>query len=241
MTREIIKNLMHSTKTLEQTKTATATRDINTFEVLDYDSYGENYAVIYKKLHIAHEQKLNYSDVCDPFSSDGIYQQPNYTSQYTIDMVHNVNSIFTSIATRNVTYKLAYKIKNPSTGAFVTGSIDLATCSITASGIIQTASGQRIYGVSVQITDEFICYAYEIDTIDVPKTINVNPLDRYDSAVNIEDLNFDANNLEIWTRRGHVVGLININDGAGSTVGYNYSKEYAILDKQQYSVGVVKE
>jgi hypothetical protein len=232
---------MQSTKTLEQTKAATATRDINTFEVLDYDSYGENYAVIYKKIHIVHQQQYNYSDICNPFSSDSIYCQPDYTSQYSINMVHNIVSSFSSIASREVTYKLAYKIKNSVIGTFVTGSIDLATCNITASGIIQTASGQRIYGVSVQITDEFICYAYEIDTIDVPKTINVNPFDQYDSAVSIEDLNFDADNLEIWTRRGHVVGLININDGAGSTVGYNYSKEYGILDKQQYSVGVVKE
>jgi hypothetical protein len=241
MTRELTSNVMSSTKTLTQTKAATATRNINTFEVLDFDSHDESYAVIYKKIHIEHTQVYNYADACDPFVSDSMYCQPDYTSQYTIPMVHHITSGFTSIASRSVTYKLAYKIKNPVTGAFVTGSIDLATCNVSASEITQTASGQRIYGVSIQITDEFICYAFEIDTIDVAKVIDVDPADRYDGPVNVEDLNFDHANAEIWTRRGHVVGLVNINDGVGSIVGYNYSKEYDILNKQQYSVGVVKK
>jgi hypothetical protein len=240
----LITNEETGTRKLEQNIAANTERNQKTFEVLDYDSFGNNYALIYKSVEIVHLQTFKQKIIG---SGNGGYHQPGWG---TLDMVCpltlTATSEETSAASRIVTYKLHCKIVSIVDGKEVITLVkkDLTTCSIVANDSIQTLSGDRIYAPSIQVTDKFITYSYEYDIMQ-SRQPNVNAA-RYDGAINLEDWNYDVLNQLIWQRTKHIVGLININDGSGSDVGHDGTREYATTGEainqvpfpsQQYSVG----
>lgn len=219
---------------------ATASRNINTFEVLDYDIYNSNYALIYKDITIVHNQSQNYTRSTEPYSGN-YYRQYLYSNllseaelpaRYTV--FHNDSDVFTAVGTRTVTYKLHYKI---GTAIF---SVDLATCIVKNDNSVYTMTGERIYGVSIQVSEEVITYAFEKHTANL-SFFGAGIGYPYDSPRNLEDWNVNQLNVPIWIRSKQVVGLISIDDGVESDIGYLKQQEYDILPEEQYAVGIVSE
>jgi hypothetical protein len=238
-------NIVNTYRTGSTQLAASTSRDINTFEVIDYDAFDDNYAVIYKKVHIVHTQVLTGTSTAIPYTGHVTYGQPGAgnSDEMACPLTYEGTDILNSDAIRTVLYKLWYKIKDYTKEqlTYKRGSINLATCTITANNANQSVEGQRIYGTSIQVTDQFICYSYELNSVAISGILDLPNREMYDGPLSLEDWNYDTLKNSIWQRDKQIVGLININDGVGSVVGYNYSKEYDILDKQQYSVGVVEE
>jgi len=245
---DTLSNTFYSHRTGSKTGTATTSRVSTTFEVIDYDSYKDSYAVLYKSITINHTQYWQKNFVATPYESDALYCQPGWNSVALCVLNYTGTDTTTSEATRVIVYKLYYKIKDYlNTGMFVTGSIDLATCTVTANESAQSITGQRVYGASIQISDEFICYAYELDSVLQTGTINLGNLALYDGPVSLENWNKDKAipAQDIWSRDSHVVGLINIKDGKNSTVGYSTSRTIPLTNElkmefapEQYSTGI---
>jgi hypothetical protein len=245
---DILSNTFYSHRIGSKTGTATTSRVSTTFEVIDYDSYKDSYAVLYKSIAINHTQSWQKSFNATPYESDALYCQPGWNLVTLCGLNYIGTDITTSEATRVIVYKLYYKIKDYlNTGMFVTGSIDLATCIITANESAQSVTGQRVYGASIQISDEFVCYTYELDSVLQTGTINLGNLALYDGPVSLENWNKDKAipAQDIWSRDSHVVGLINIKDGKNSTVGYHTNVTVALTDEikekftpEQYATGV---
>jgi hypothetical protein len=216
---------------------ATAQRSLHTFEVLDYDVFNGNYALIYKDIQISHSQSLAIKRECVPYEGD-IYVQFEYSNGVlpaSATELHNESEETVSRGTRTVTWKLHYKING---NIF---SVDLATFNCSNDGVDLTASGQRIYGISMQATEEFIVYSYELQNCIFAPPLGVGTGYIYDSPFNLEDWNTNQLGDTLWERSKQVVGLINIKDGVASDEGYRKHQEYDILSPQQYAVGVVYE
>jgi hypothetical protein len=98
-----------------------------------------------------------------------------------------------------------------------------------------------MYGVSMQATEEFIVYSYELQNCVFVPPLGVGAGYIYDSPVNLEDWNTNQLGDPLWERSKQVVGLINIKDGVASAEGYRKHQEFEILNPQQYAVGVVYE
>jgi hypothetical protein len=230
----------HGTYVQSESIEALASRVVHTFEVLDYDIYEGNYALIYKDIGISHQQKQTYEKGNDPYSGAVYYQVLYQNGELPASalLLHNDSQEFTSIGTRVVTYKLHYKIKDGD--EFKTFSVDLATLTVSNNKCDYQATGQRIYGVSMQVTDEFIVYSFELHECAFNGVLGVGAGYNYDGPINLEDWNVNQLKVPIWTRSKQVVGLININDGVGSSIGYRFQEEYDILDPEQYACGVVR-
>ena len=221
---------------------AVANRSINTFEVLDYDNNSNgDYALIYKDIAITHNQSVSIERQNTPYNGD-VYVQLYYNNgelPLSATELHNVSQNTESSGTRTVTYKLHYKIKGENTDEDKIFSIDLAILTVNSNGINQSANGQRIYGVSIQASEKFIVYSYDLDSCIYDGTpLGYGDGFNYDSPMNIEDWNYNGLGTLIWERSKRVIGLININDGVGSAIGYHTQEEYEVLEMAQYSVGV---
>lgn len=237
----LTKNDTLGSYTQSETVTAKTARSVNTFEVLDYDSHGD-YALIFKSICIKHSQTQICARANTPYTGP-VYIQYLYSNgslPASALVLANTHDDFMSQGERTVTYKLHYKIGDkPFT-------VDLATCTIASDMNTYTVVGQRIYGVSIQvIPGKFISYSYELHDACYA-TPRAGLGDAYDSPRNIEDWNVNQLNEAMWTRSKQVVGLININDGLGSEVGYRKHEEYDILTvvpsvipPNQYGVGVI--
>lgn len=235
----ITKNEAHGTLVQEETINASATRNITTFEVLDNDAQGGDYALIYKSIAISHSQVNAISRANTPYDG-GVYSQYLYSNgdfPASALVLGTTSDVLTSTGTRTVTYKLHYKIA---------GQVfrkDLATAIITNNVSQYTVTGNRLYGVSIQVfkgkNGQFIVYSYEKHSSTFSGPLGAGTGYPHDSPRNIEDWNVTQSNQDIWTRDKHVIGLININDKAGSTMGYLKEQEYDILSPQLYAVGVV--
>jgi hypothetical protein len=225
----------------EETVAATAARTVKTFEVLDYDSLGANYAIIYKSIEIQHNQSQDYSRANEPFDGN-VYIQYLYSNgnlPASALVLHNETDEFSSTGTRKVTYML-----HSSTGIILDGvnlgsKLPLATCNISNNLSEYTMTGERIYGVSIQISDRFIVYSFEKHTAAFGG-LGSGAGYPYDSPRNLEDWNVNQLGEPIWTRNKQVVGLINIADGVGSEIGYLKQEEYDILSPNQYGVGIIR-
>jgi hypothetical protein len=245
---DILSNTFYSHRTGSKAGNATTARVSKTFEVIDYDSLEGCYAVAYKSIAISHTQTWQRTEIAPAFTSSALYCQPGWNLISLCPLTYTVTDVQTSIASRIITYKLYYKIKNYKVpGTFITNSIDLAICTINAVDGVQTVSGQRVYGMSIQISEEFICYSYELGDVAITTPINLGNTMIYDGPVKLEDWNYDKSipAQPIWLRNKHVVGLINIKDGKNSTVGYTASKTINLTEElketftpEQYATGV---
>lgn len=212
-----------------RTTNAVVTRDYTTAQVTDYDGYNGNYALFWKRITIQDRQTWVY---------DQSYDDPRNYTRYDQGLFIGRNMVepgtFTADGTRVVEFMFTYSINGAKT------DLTLATCSCRAQSpgvsnplLDHTITGERIYGVSLQVNDEFITYTYEIDKvkIDVPFSVGM-----YDGPQNIEDFNFDFGGNDIWELSKRMAGIININDGAGSTPGYREEFEVDI-PQTVYSIG----
>jgi hypothetical protein len=238
----ITKNETHGTYIKRDSIHALATRNLTTFEVLDYDTFAGNYILIYKEISITHRQESTIERGNTPFDGN-VYIQLLYSNGILPDSalyMHNDSEKFTSIGTRTVVYKLHYSIKCPECPDGKPFSVTLATLVVTNDMSEYTLSGERVYGVSLQVCDKYMVYAFELHKNKFTSGTIGGLAYNYDSPRNLEDWNVGGSGGLIWERYKQIVGMINVNDGKGSDVGYIKQKDYDILDPHQYSVGVVR-
>lgn len=223
--------------------TASSTRTVNTFEVLEYDNNSNNdYALIYKDIIIQHDQTNNIERANTPYTGTVYVQLLYYNGELPLSAteLHNTSQVLTSTGTRIVTYKLYYKI-NSDEGNLI-GSIDIASFTVNSAGISQTAFGQRVYGVSIQVTEKYICYSYELnDCIFDGSPLVYGVGYNYDGPINIEDWNYNQLGDLLWSRNSQVVGIIDIANSKEMKTVNHLTKSYEVLPMAQYSVGVVDD
>lgn len=231
----------HSTKNGTYSVDATVSRNIVTADVLDYDGYRGNYALIWKKITITHTQR-------QLTSASGEIEANEYDNQAYGDLdwliPYTVDSNFTSNATRTVEFYLTYSINGTKFDKL------LCTCTMGSTyskhgdeGVSsQVFSGERVWGCSIQVNADFITYQFK-------KEVPVDGLNRnwggqYDGNYTFESWMIDRDEVSLWKLKSHVVGLINVNDGLDSEVGYLKEEEYDVGENQLnsseiYSIGVV--
>jgi hypothetical protein len=225
---------------------ATANRNIITADVLDYDGYNGNYALIWKKITISHSQRKDTTasgqETSDTYDNS-VWGDLDWAINFT------VNDSFTSLSTRTVEFYLTYNIGGTKFEKL------LCTCTMTSrygTGIetSQTFSGERVWGASIQVYTDFMVYQFR-------KEEPVDGLNRnwggsqggsYDGNYAFEGWMVDRDETLLWKLKSHVVGLINISDGVDSEVGYLKEEEYTVGEEgnvlssgEIYSVGVVNE
>lgn len=224
---------------------AKTNRAVSTFEVLEYDNNTDgDYALAYKDISIQHEQSNIIERANTPYEG-GVYIQLYYNNGELPDSateLHNISQTLVSNGTRLVTYKLHCKIKGRKDGKEdKIFTLDLASMESSNIGANQAAKGQRIYGVSIQVSDEFIVYSYEVgDCLFDGSPLGYGPGFNYDSPINIEDWNYNQLGAALWKRSAHVVGVIDIYASSASDTVQHTSKAYEVLPVAQYSVGIVE-
>jgi len=224
---------------------ATANRNIITADVLDYDGYRGNYALIWKKITISHSQRQLTSasgSIAAAQYDNSPYGDGDWLIPYTVD------SNFTSLATRKVEFYLTYSINGTKFERL------LCTCTMISNyskhgddGVSsQSFEGERVWGCSIQVNADFITYQFK-------KEVPVDGLNRnwggqYDGNYTFESWMIDRDENSLWKLKSHIVGLINIADGVDSEVGYLKEEEYTVGEEgnalssgEIYSVGVVNE
>lgn len=229
---------------------ATANRNIVTADVLDYDGNLGNYALIWKKITIAHTQNHDI----DATGSKQCEESTNPMGCSADPLTYSVNSIFRSTCTRTVEFYLTYKINGQKfekllctcTEQYV--GVNSSIGGVTSASALHSYDGTRVWGVSIQVSEEFIVYQFRKE---IPSDkYREEPLpdfgDHYDSCYGLESWNTDKDEHSLWKLQSFVVGLINIKDGVGSEVGYLKEEEYTLGEEGSmlsrddiYSVGVV--
>lgn len=218
---------------------AVATRNIVTADVLDYDGYLGNYALIWKKITISHTQQQTTTAAGSRTAA--------YTNQAWGDgmepITYSVDSKFTSTCTRQVDFYLTYKVNGQKVDKLI------CSCTIQASGgDNHTYTGTRVWGVSIQVKENFIVYQFRKEVpAEKYKTSPIPPFGNgYDGCYGFESWMTDRNENDLWKLQSNVVGLINIADGVGSEVGYLKEEEYTVGEEgnslsigEVYSTGVV--
>jgi hypothetical protein len=225
---------------------ASMSRDIVTADVLDYDGYGDNYALIWKKITISHSQSQLISASATPVS-----YFPGDSTNLTYDQN---NGRFNSSSVRTVEFYLTYKVNGVKTDKL------LCTCSMTSTHSLinavsahdQTYTGERVWGCSIQVHSDFIVYQFRKEEPNVEAEVNWGGGfgwgGGYDGNLSFESWTVDKEERELWKLKSHIVGLINIKDGVDSEVGYLKEEEYTVGEEGNsmssidiYSVGVVNE
>lgn len=235
----------HSEKSGSYTVDATVNRNIVTADVLDYDGYLGNYALIWKKITVAHTQQQD-------ITASGSETSENYEGSPFGDMdwdiQFNVNDNYTSNSTRTVEFWLTYKINGQKFDKLLCTCTMLSTASkvgaVTTGS--QSFSGERVWGASIQVYSDFIVYQFrKEEPID---GLNRNWGGGYDGNYSFENWMIDRDENSLWKLKSHIVGLINIADGVDSEVGYLKEEEYTVGEEgnvlssgEIYSVGVVNE
>lgn len=223
---------------------ATANRNIVTADVIDYDGLGENYAVIWKKITIAHSQSQTIDATG---SATGNYENAPYDD---LEITYNVADNFTSLSNRKVEFYLTYKVGGVKYDRLICTCEMVSTHTLVGSenNTSQSFSGERLWGVSIQVYSDFIVYQFR-------KEEPVDGLNRnwggseggsYDGNYAFESWMVDRDETLLWKFKKHVVGLINIADGVDSEVGYLKEEEYDVgeegnllTETEIYSVGVI--
>lgn len=219
---------------------AMANRNIITADVIDYDGRGENYALIWKKITITHSQSQTINATG---SVTGNYENAPYDD---LEPVYNVSDNFTSLSNRKVEFYLTYKINGVKTDKLICACEMVSTHSKIGADTSssQTFSGERIWGCSIQVNTDFIVYQFR-------KEEPVDGANRawgggYDGNYAFENWMVDRDEVLLWQFKKHVVGLINVNDGLDSEVGYLKEEEYTVgeegnllTETEIYSVGVI--
>lgn len=209
---------------------ATASRNILTADVLDYDGLKGNYALIWKKITITHDQSTNISAsgtlTCAPRAHPmGCADQP-------VPYVP-VSETITSCS-RVVDFYLTYSVNGD--------RFDKLICTATENRNygIHSYGGERVWGVSIQAADNFIAYHF---AKEVPSGVELVGFgDGYDSCYGLESWTVDRDERDLWKLKSNIVGIINVNDGLKSADGYLYEKEYLAGDGfssgDVYSIGI---
>ena len=239
----------HSEKSGTYNVDATVSRDIVTADVLDYDGYEGNYALIWKKIIIAHSQRQMIAATSQPWNGANYYSGTPWGDE-VLPLIFDKDDNFTSRSTRTVEFWLTYKVNGQKFDKLICACTMLSTYSKVGmvSTPVQTFEGERVWGVSIQVYSDFIVYQFR-------KEVPVDGLDRnwggvdggdYDGNYSFESWMIDRDEKLLWKFKKHVVGLINIADGFGSVVGYIKEKEYAVGEEgsslsssEVYSVGVI--
>jgi hypothetical protein len=226
MPNEIVRESSGYEKTGTRTTTAVAKRDYTTAQVTDYDGLNGNYAIFWKRISISDEQGWRYQQTQS--AADETYHHGDAL------WVYNDSGIYTCSGTRTVEFMFTYSVMGLRT------DLILATCTVHSQSpglsnplVDHTVEGERVYGVSLQCNEEFITYTYEIDKVKLTTPFSIG---MYDGPQNIEDFNFDFGGNDIWTLSKRMAGIINIDDGAGSTPGYKEEFEVDI-PQTVYSIG----
>lgn len=224
---------------------ATASRNIVTADVLDYDGYKGNYALIWKKITITHSQRQ--------ITTAAGSRSASYTNQAWGDgmepITYSVSSNFTSTCTRQVDFYLTYKVNGQKVDKFI------CSCTIRSShpnndSESHTYEGTRVWGVSIQVTDKFIVYQFRKEVpADVYRSLPVPPFGNgYDGCYGFESWMSDREDSYLWKLYSNVVGLINIADGVDSEVGYLKEEEYTVGEEgnslsqsEVYSTGIIEK
>lgn len=218
---------------------ATASRSIVTADVLDYDGYMGNYALIWKKVTISHNQTQTGSGTAQTVCS--YHETPLPVDNV---LVYDDTSAFTTSCTRTVDFYLTYNIAGKKFEKL------LCSCSEQGSDTSHSYSGTRVWGASIQVKDDFIVYQFrkEVPSDRYKSASLPNFLDGYDSCYGFESWTTDRDEHDLWKLESFIVGLINIKDGVGSKVGYLKEEEYTLGEEgsmlsrdEVYSVGVVNE
>jgi len=232
-----------SEKSGSYTVDARVSRDIVTADVLDYDGYLGNYALIWKKITIKHNQS-QVDTASGSMTDDGYEGTPYGDMDWLIDF--DVDDNFTSRSTRTVEFYLTYKVNGTKVDTLLCTCTMLSTASkrgATTTGS-QTFEGERVWGCSIQVYSDFIVYQFRKE--EPVDGLNRNWSGGYDGNYSFESWMIDRDENPLWKFKKHVVGLINIADGFGSVVGYIKEKEYAVGEEgsslsssEVYSVGVI--
>jgi hypothetical protein len=224
---------------------ANVSRNIVTADVLDYDGLNGNYALIWKKITIAHTQKQTIDNTGIPESFTEYYNDP-YGGMSMLPIDYNTVSLFTSDATRKVDFYLTYKVNGEKFDKLICSCSMTAkySHSLDANSASQTFEGERVWGVSIQVNHNFIVYQFK-------KEVPVNGENRawggqYDANYGFESWMVDRDEHYLWKLKSHIVGLINIADGVDSAVGYCKEEEYNVGEEgsvlssgEVYSVGTI--
>lgn len=232
------------TKSGSYTVNAEANRAIETADVLDYDGYKGNYALIWKKIKITHTQSqtINASGEL----SLNYCGTPYCDQSLAITIPYSVDDRFTSGSTRTVEFWLTYKVNGKKFDKLI------CSCSMTSTNsklnsdinMSQTFEGTRLWGVSIQVYFDFIVYQFkkEVPVDGANRTWG----DGYDGNHAFESWMTDRDEASLWKLQSHVVGLINVADGVDSEVGYLKEEEYTdgadgvpFLNVDVYSTGII--
>ncbi len=226
------------TRSGSYTINAVASRNIVTADVLDYDGYKGNYALIWKKITIAQTQSYNITGV----GAGTAGYNNSWLGTGTINWAGS--TVWATNATRKVEFYLTYKINGVKTDKL------LCTCEMVSSGptpYAQSFSGERVWGVSIQVGEKFITYQFRKEEPVDGATRNWGGSVTYDGHYAFESWLTDDDEVELWKFKSHVVGLVNINDGSDSEVGYLKEQEYnagaegsVMAGSEVYSVGVAE-
>lgn len=237
----------HTTKAYEQHIDATVARNILTAEVLDYDGYESNYAIIYKEIQIDSAQ-THTEDKTASYSTDDAYFNTGGDGVLDYLMPYVTTTIFESSTTRTVNFYLAYNA-----GGGLTKNL-IATCTITSlynkngTSLVEShvVTGERVCATSIQVDGKTITYTYEVAGRD-PALPTINYGREYDGAYAFENWDTDIDENMIWKADRRVVGIIAIDDpplepGTLHEASYAIGAEDVLLsDGEVYSVGTYME
>jgi hypothetical protein len=224
---------------------ATVNRSIITADVLDYDGYQGNYALIWKKITIGHKQGWDW-ETTSQYESDANYC--NGPTDMALDHLMEIvgtSDVFTSLSERLVEFYLTYKIGETKTDKLLCSCNMVSNYKSTGSVVTEShvLTGERVFGASIQVSNDLIAYTFKKET----PTGKLNYKQAYDGSYSFENWNADYDENAVWGSAKHIVGLININDGMGSAPGYLKEVEYQqeeegnlLSSAEIYSVGVVK-
>jgi len=206
-----------------RTDTENWSRSMEFVEVLDYDNIGTDTAiVIYKKVAIAHSVGFSYT-------GDGV-------NVAAADFPYSTEKAdYTWAGTRTVTYWVWVKIGTYTTKFQIPNSF-IGTCAgsygTDGNTESQAGAGQRVYGVSCQINNDFIVYSYTVEDFSAGSA----GYHYYSSPLNWEDRNNQGiamDGFPAWAKNKMVLGAVKISTHERAAFDIT---QYT--DQKVYSVGM---
>ena len=211
-----------------KSRVSNATRNLVVFEVLDYDSRtyvpvseanAHVVGMIYKKVTISHTQKREFSlaySTPSALDKNGVFNDVDYldpapaSDDYEYSGTRKVEYYRCLVVGSAVTKELLGSVDVGVSGYYnMSGTHkDLIEGDATEdiSGPTFTVTGNRLYGVSVNIGAEAMTYSYDVEGFSGTS----GTMGHIDSPVNIEDYN------EYWTKTHRVVGAMGYSGTAGT-------------------------
>jgi len=213
---------------------ATATRNINCVEILDFDSLsdqdsGDVFVVFYKKITISHSQTNTSAQLI----SGDIWGPSRETMLFPWYPYGDHTESFTVLGNRKVEYWLAFKIGDGTLTKVKLTEFNSSVSKTLSGPLVHTGSGERLWGVSCQLNKDVIVYHYQKDIYK-----NTGTASSYDSPMNFEDISYQGN-MKLWQPSKIVVGCIAVKDTMESTPGYRKEFEFDPASTELiYSVGL---